>query len=167
MADTDRDHPLQRTRPNVPEHEQPRSKQSHPAAIAEEDGHVQAHEQSDVNVRAIAIFVIGLFVVAAIIHVGLWGLMELFARQAAEADPRVAPLSAPAGTLPPEPRLLTNEPAALRELRDEEDALLKNIDAAKQAIVDEGLPARSDGREPAVSPAEAAAQRDTSSGRIR
>jgi hypothetical protein len=167
MADTDRDHPLERTRPNVPEREQPRSKESHPGALPEDEGHVTAHEESDVNVRAIALFIVGLMLVAALVHIGLWGLMGLFAKQTADADPRVAPLSTPAGVLPPEPRLLTNEPAALQQLRNEEEARLKNIEAAKQAVVDEGLPARSDGKAPESSPAEAAARRDTSSGRER
>jgi hypothetical protein len=164
MADTNHDHPLNPTRPSVPGHLQPHSTASHPGALPEPEDHTVAHEESDVNVRAIAYFVIGLVVVAAIVHVGLWLLINLYATQSAEADPRVAPLSVPAGTLPPEPRLLTNEPEALQQLRDEEDGLLQTIEAAKQAVLDQGLPARADGTAPELSPAQAGARLDTSSG---
>jgi hypothetical protein len=164
MPDTNQDHPLKPTRPSVPEHLQPHSTESHPGGIPEPEEHTVAHEESDVNIRAIAWFLVGLLVVAAVIHVGLWGLMELYARQSAEADPRVAPLSVPAGTPPPEPRLLTNEPAALQQLHDEEASVLRNIEAAKGAVLQQGLPARADGKAPEMSPAQAAAQMDTSSG---
>jgi hypothetical protein len=165
MADTNHDHPLKRTRPDVPGHAQPRSMESHPGALPEPDDHAAAHEESDVNIRAIAVFVVGLFVLAAIIHVGLWVLMKVYAQQSTAGDPRVAPLSVPAGTLPPEPRLLTNEPAALQQLHEEEAAALRNIEAAKQAVLEQGLPARADGKPPDATPAQAAAIRDSSSGR--
>jgi hypothetical protein len=88
----------------------------------------------------------------------------LYARQAVAADPPVSPLAIPAGTPPPEPRLLTDEPAALQRVRDEEAPLLKGIDAAKQSVVGK-LPARAGTTPPAESPARAAARMDTSSGR--
>jgi hypothetical protein len=165
MADTNHDHPLQPTRPSVPPSEQPRSTQSHPAHLDdfEHDASV-AHEHSDVNVRAIAAFVISLFIVGIVVHIGLLGLMKVFERQAAYADPAVSPLAAPAGTLPPEPRLLTNEPAALQQLRQEEDAELKDIDRAKREVVGT-LPAREGGKAPEENPARAATRQDTSSGR--
>lgn len=165
MAETNQDHPLEPTRPSVPEHQQPRSMESHPGAVPEPEDHTTAHEESDVNVRAIAVFILGLAVLAVMVHVGLWVLLQLYARQSAEADPRVAPLSLPAGTLPPEPRLLTDEPGALQQLRNEEEVQLKNIEAAKEAVLEQGLPARDGGQPPALSPAQAAAIGDTSSGR--
>jgi hypothetical protein len=124
-----------------------------------------AHEESDVNVRAIAAFIIGLFVVGAIIHVALFGLFGFLGQQAAESDPRVAPVAIPAGTPPPEPRLLTNEPLNLEQLHKEEDAQLANIEQAKKAVVDQHLPARADGKMPAETWPRELARMGTSSGR--
>jgi hypothetical protein len=107
-----------------------------------------AHEPSDVNVRAILLFIVGLIVVAAAIHVGTWLLFEFFARQTAAADPRPAPLAAPSGQLPPAPRLQRRPVNALKALRAEEDARLHEhapgmpIEEAKRLIVERGLPAR-------------------------
>lgn len=168
MADTDNDHPLKPSRPSVPEHTQPRSTESHPGYVEsvddfEHDATV-AHEHSDVNVRAIAAFVIVLFVLGFIIYLAVWLLMGFYQKEAVAADPAVSPLAAPSGTLPPEPRLLTNEPAALQQLRTEEDAQLKAIDQAKREVVGT-LPSREGGPAPAESPARAATRMDTSSGR--
>ena len=142
------------------------SKQSHPAHIPD-DQHVAAHEERDVNVRAIMLFLVALLAIGIVIHVGLWGLMHLYARQTAEADPRLSPHSIPAGAVPPGPRLLTNEPAALREMHAEEEALLGDIERAKQAVIDAGLPARADGVAPGSTRSRAASRMDTSSGRKR
>jgi hypothetical protein len=123
-----------------------------------------AHEQSDVNIRAIAAFVIGLFAIGLVIHLALWFLMGYYQKEAVASDPAVSPLAAPAGTLPPEPRLLTNEPAALQQLHEEEDAQLKNIEQAKRDVLG-SLPAREGGKPPSESPGRAATRMDTSSGR--
>lgn len=130
-------------------------------------GHPAAHEESDVNVRAIAAFVAGLFAVGAITLLGLFVLFGFFGRQAAQSDPRVAPMAAPAGTLPPEPRLLTNEPMNLEQLRKEENAELKNIDRAKDAIVSQHLPFPAGAKAPAESWPRELARMGTSSGRRR
>jgi len=152
----------------VPEHEQPASTESNPGHVGNPDDFEHdatvAHEQSDVNIRAIAAFVIGLFAVGLVIHVALWFLMGFYQKEAIASDPAVSPLAAPAGTLPPEPRLLTNEPAALLQLHQEEDAQLTEIDRAKQAVVG-ALPAREGGKPPGDSPGRAATMMDTSSGR--
>lgn len=171
MADTNHDHPLKPTRPNVPPGAQPASTQSHPVSVEspggvddfEHDASV-AHEHSDVNVRAIAAFVIGMFAVGFVIYLGLWGLLGIFQKEGIASDPAVSPLAAPAGTLPPEPRLLTNEPAALQQLHAEEAVALKDIDRAKREVVGT-LPVREGGKAPGEDPARAAARMDTSSGR--
>ena len=124
-----------------------------------------AHEESDVNVKVIAAFVIGLFAVGAIILVVLFVLCGFFGRQAADSDPRVAPVAVPAGTPPPEPRLITNEPLNLEQFRQEEDGQLKNIERAKQAIVDQHLPSRAGGKAPAETWPRELARMGTSSGR--
>jgi hypothetical protein len=169
MADTNHGHPLNPTRPSVPPEAQPKSSQSHPGHArtggSDFDHDVTvAHEHSDVNIRAIAAFVIIMFTVGIVIHLGLWGLLGVFQKQAIAGDPAVSPLAAPAGALPPEPRLLTNEPAALQQLHAEEAAALKDIDRAKREVVGT-LPVREGGMPRAETPARAATRMDTSSGR--
>ena len=101
-----------------------------------------AHEHSDVNVRAILIFCIGLIAVAAVVHLATWGLFKVFERQAAANDPVLSPLARPVGQLPPEPRLLTNEPQNLQQFRAGQAEALKGIDAAKKELLKQGLPVR-------------------------
>jgi hypothetical protein len=101
-----------------------------------------AHEHSDVNVRALLIFCIGLAVVAAIVHVAVYGLFVVFERQAAASDPVVSPLARPAGELPPAPRLLTDEPQNLQRFKASQAEAMKGIDAAKKRLLEQGLPVR-------------------------
>ena len=101
-----------------------------------------AHEHSDINVRALLIFCVGLIAVAAVVHVAMWGLFEVFERQAAANDPVLSPLARPVGQLPPEPRLLTNEPQNLQRFRASLAEGLKGIDAAKKELLQQGLPVR-------------------------
>jgi hypothetical protein len=115
-----------------------------------------AHEHSDVNVRAILWFCAGLIVVAVVIHVAIWGLFELFETRTASADQAPAPLAAPAGQLPPNPRLQTRPVNDLKSMRLDEDTLLSAegpidgqegvhripIERAKRLIVERGLPVR-------------------------
>lgn len=101
-----------------------------------------AHEHSDINVRALLIFCAGLIAVAAVVHVAMWGLFGIFERQAAANDPVVSPLARPAGQLPPEPRLLTNEPQNLQRFRASLTEGLKGIEAAKKQLLQQGLPVR-------------------------
>jgi hypothetical protein len=108
-----------------------------------------AHEHSDVNVRAILWFIVGLIVIAAVLHVGVWLLFEAFESRTAAADPAPAPLAQPAGQLPPSPRLQTRPVNDLKTLRAEEEALLHGegpgrmpIERAMQVIVERGVPVR-------------------------
>ena len=115
------------------------------------------HEESDVNVRAIFGFGIGLIVVAAIIHVAVWLLFLAFNSREAAQTPRQFPLAASQETQqPPEPRLQTTPRQDLKDLRAAEDKRLheygwvdKNtgivhipIDEAMKHIVEKGLPSR-------------------------
>lgn len=116
----------------------------------------EAHERTDVNVRAILWFCGGLVLIAAVIHVAVWLLFITFERRTAAADPAPAPLAQPAGQLPPSPRLQIRPVNDLKALRAEEDALLHAegtageqpgvyripIERAKQLIVERGLPVR-------------------------
>jgi hypothetical protein len=83
------------------------------------------HEGSDVNVRGILIFGLGLFVTAAAIHVLVWLLFLYFAGREAIRGATDYPLAADQQTrVPPEPRLQTNPREDMRLLREQEDAIL-------------------------------------------
>jgi hypothetical protein len=136
-----------------------------------------AHEQSDVNVRAILGFagiVAGVTIVCGLL---MWGLFNFFEGRAVARDPRMSPLAIPATRMPAtttgspifgpgqsqqQPQLLTNEPAALRALRETENAQLEGfgwvdqaggvarvpIADAKRLIAERGLPSRAEGSDP-------------------
>ncbi len=128
-----------------------------------------AHEHVDVNLRAVGMSAVILAIVVIVSQVLMYGLFEWFESEAAENDPQLSPLSAPATQMPasttasPEfsvgaagPQLLTNEPMALQQLRaGEQKRLLEYgwvdekagiahipIDQAKKLILDRGLPVR-------------------------
>lgn len=115
------------------------------------------HEGSDVNVRGILIFGLGLFVTAAAIHVLVWLLFLYFAGREATRGATTYPLAADQQTrVPPEPRLQANPREDMRLLREQEDAILKSygwvdrpagvvripIEDAMKLTVKRGLPAR-------------------------
>jgi len=114
------------------------------------------HEDSDVDVKAIATFAIGLVVAAAIIHGLVWLLFVYFTNERATSA-RLFPLAATQESqLPPEPRLQTTPRLDLLEMRAHEDELLTGyswvnkdagvvripIDQAMRIVVERGLPAR-------------------------
>ena len=113
-----------------------------------------AHEHSDVNVRALLIFAGGLAVVVIVCAGIVLGMMKLFERQAAANDMVMSPLARPAagypqadqapGRLLEAPRLLTNEPAYLRQVRAQEAERLQGIEDAKKKLIENGLPVRAD-----------------------
>ena len=114
------------------------------------------HEHSDVNVRVLLLSAVGLLIVAAVVHLSMWGLFVVFEKQAVGNDPVLSPLAVPAGQLPPEPRLLTDEPLNLRQVKEEETQILQGygwvdqaagtarvpIDEAKKKLLHDGLPVR-------------------------
>jgi hypothetical protein len=119
------------------------------------------HEESDVNIRAIFGFGIGLAVAGIVISFFVWVLFEYFeARENRKVTPEF-PLAAQQGNrLPPEPRLQTNPRADLADLRAQEENVLntygwvdKNasvvripIAEAMKLTVQRGLPARQERR---------------------
>jgi hypothetical protein len=138
-----------------------------------------AHEHSDINVRAIILFLAGLTVVGLVAAGAMWGVFVILDNQAAKNDPALSPLATPAGQLPPEPRLITNEPAALGKQREQERKLLEGggwvnqgagvgripIDEAKKLMLRKGLPVRAgDPVDPRLG-TRAASMSDASSGR--
>jgi hypothetical protein len=65
------------------------------------------HERSDVNVRAVLMFVVGLLVFAIIVHVLMWWLLDFFEASEARKERQPGPMAITAEKerLPPEPRL--------------------------------------------------------------
>ena len=115
------------------------------------------HETSDVNIRAILGFGLGLIVVAVFIHVAVWLLFMFFEGRETHRVAAEFPLAVGQETRqPPEPRLQTNPREDLRELRRQEDELLSSygwvnkasgevripIADAMKLTVQRGLPAR-------------------------
>jgi hypothetical protein len=155
MPDTDRRHP------------------NPPAPTGDPETH---HEHSDVNVRAILLFLGALLVSAVLIHVGIWMLFEAFAARARRNDPVPPPLARPDLQQPPEPRLQglpwsaaqgwTTPSQDLEKVRAAEDARLNGygwvdrqagithipIDTAIDIIATRGVPERPKGVGPELPP---------------
>ena len=103
-----------------------------------------AHEHSDVNVRAIIASCVGMFAVVGVCAVIVLVMFNLLENQAASNDPITSPLALPAGQLPPEPRLLTDEPQNLQLFRRSLTERLKGIDEGKRQFLQNSLPVRAD-----------------------
>jgi hypothetical protein len=113
-----------------------------------------AHEHDDVNVRGLLAFGSGLAVLTAVVLVLMWAVFMGFERLASQRDPVLSPVAMPAGQLPPEPRLLTNEYEELRRHREREAQALAGgaeggqgttrmpIEDAMRQIGTGGLPSR-------------------------
>jgi hypothetical protein len=133
------------------------------------EGHVTEnpevhHEQTDVNLRAVAGFGVVLVVGAIVIHVVIWLLFEVLAARRAAADPPLPPLALPAGRLPPEPRLQITPMTDMEMLRRIEEQRLQGydwmdreagtvripIDRAVDLLLERGLPARPAEEAPAL-----------------
>jgi hypothetical protein len=118
-----------------------------------------AHEESDVNFRAIVGFGAALIVVAAVVHLLIYVLFGYFSSREGAAVPAEYPLAAAQGDRqPPEPRLQTDPRQDLADLRAKEDELLNSygwvdknagivripIDTAMKLTLERGLPARTE-----------------------
>jgi hypothetical protein len=113
------------------------------------------HETSDVSIRPIVKFGIGLGVATALISVALWGLFRLYDREERKQDRPLPPMvAASLARTPPEPRLEPDPLAPRRRIRAREDAVLTTygwvdrrtgvvripIDRAMELLVERGLP---------------------------
>jgi hypothetical protein len=113
-------------------------------------------EGDGISYRGIGVFVViraVTTIVCELIVVGMYKMMDAKSRTTGVAR---APMSAPAGTLPPPPNLLLNEPLSLQQCRAKEANELntygwvdKNagtvrlpIERAKDLLLERGLPAR-------------------------
>jgi hypothetical protein len=126
---------------------------THPGA----DHAAARHETSDVDIRGIFGFAIGLLVTGVAIHLFVWLLVLFFAARDTRGVMREFPLAAgQQSRVPPGPRLQTNPRQDLRDLRSAEDSVLtgygwvdKNagiaripIGEAMKLTVERGLPVR-------------------------
>lgn len=116
------------------------------------------HEESDVNVRAIFGFGLGLVGAAIVIHVAVWLLFRLFDARESPSGPQRA-LAAEQTSVSPAPRLQVTPRQDLKELRAQEEAILNSyrwvdknagvvripISEAMRLTVQRGLPTREAG----------------------
>ena len=109
-----------------------------------------AHEHSDVSMKTLFAFALGLSAVVAVTFLLMAGLFKVFEDMAKKNDPVLSPHALPADQLPPMPRVQDNlnEPAVLRKHRERElEDLAKAgipIDQAKKQLLESGLPVRAD-----------------------
>ena len=115
------------------------------------------HEESDVNIRAVFAFGIGLTVATIFISFLVWVLFQYFeARESRKVTPQFPLAAQQENRLPPEPRLQTNPRADLADLRAQEEKVLETygwvdknasvvripIEEAMKLTVKRGLPTR-------------------------
>jgi hypothetical protein len=137
------------------------------------------HEHSDVNVRQILMFGVGMAVVTILCALVVRGVFGVLERQAAANDPQVSPLATPPGQLPPAPNLQTNEPAGLKKVRQMETETLEGygwvdqgtgvarvpIADAKKLLLQRGLPVRAGAATDTLEGTHAPAMGESSGGR--
>jgi hypothetical protein len=111
-------------------------------------------ESDGINYRGIVVFMAILAVTTFICQGIVVGMFKFFDKSAADADTPRAVMSAPTGTMPPPPNLLTDEPGNLKKFRASEEETLdtygwqdKNagvvrlpIARAKELLLERGLP---------------------------
>jgi hypothetical protein len=115
------------------------------------------HETSDINLRGVLAFAVGLAVTAAVIHFAVWVLFAYFnTREGLPVTPQYPLAVGQQNRLPPEPRLQTDPRQDLKNLRADEDTILDGygwvdrnnqvvripIDQAMKLTLERGLPAR-------------------------
>jgi hypothetical protein len=119
--------------------------------------HPVHHEESDVNVGAIVVFVVVLIVVAVLIQGAVWVLYRQFEQTASRPSVSEFPLATAAmRRLPPEPRLQTDPRDDMANLRRSEDEVLESyawvdrnagivripIEQAMKLVAERGEPTR-------------------------
>jgi hypothetical protein len=111
-------------------------------------------ESDGISYRGIVVFVIILAITTFICQGIVVGMFKLFDKSAVETGAKRAVMSAPAGTLPPGPNLLMDEPLNLKDFRAAEEETLKAyawqdknagvvrlpIDRAKELVLQRGFP---------------------------
>src|SRR5688572_14717589 len=113
------------------------------------------HEESDVSIRGIVRFGVGLAVAAIAIHVAIWGVFRFLESREEKKDRPIPPLvAAGLARTPPGPRLEPDPVAARRRAQARENAALTSyawvdrgsgvvripIERAMDLLVERGLP---------------------------
>ena len=113
-------------------------------------------ELADVSIRSLFHQAAYLVVVCVAVWLLMVGFLKFTMNRLSAGDPVVSALARPEGQLPPEPRLLTDEPTNLRDFRATETQKLDHygyidqaagtvhipIDAAKELLLQRGIPSR-------------------------
>jgi hypothetical protein len=118
-------------------------------------------ERTDIKLRPILVFTVGLIVMMIAVYLVVMAMFRLFSAQAARQDAASGAQVAqqlPAGQehLPPEPRIQVNPAADLKVLRQQEDSLLTSygwvdqkagivripVAEAMRLVIAQGLPVR-------------------------
>ena len=128
----------------------------HPPASSQDNPEVR-HETTDVDIRGILIFGVGLIVSTVVISFFVWLLFRYFeARETRRVAPEYPLAMKQESREPPEPRLQTTPREDLEQLRAQEDRILNSygwvdknagvvrvpIAEAMRLTVQRGLPAR-------------------------
>ena len=124
-------------------------------------------ESDGINYRGIVVFVLILAVTTFICQGIVVAMFKYFDKEAVTSSPARATMSAPAGTMPPPPNLVTDEPLNLKNFRDTDKEALETyawqdknagvvrlpIARAKELALERGFPVA--GSTPAAAPAKA------------
>ena len=128
------------------------TKHAHAAAAAS----IGPTEGDGVSYKGLVWFGVILVGTTLVCQVIVWGMFELFDKQATRDDVARAPLAAPVGAPAPPPNLLTDEPGNLATFRHQEDEILSSygwvdknsgvvripIERAKALLLEKGVPVR-------------------------
>jgi hypothetical protein len=112
------------------------------------------HEVSDVSIRGLITFLVGLVVSLAVVVLAVAFMFVLLVRRAKEADPPESPLAELREAEPPAPRLQQSPAFDMRVMRDEQSTALQEtrwidkdakviqlpIERAMQLIAERGFP---------------------------
>ncbi|MBI4444942.1 MAG: hypothetical protein HY645_03455 [Acidobacteria bacterium] len=118
-------------------------------------GNSRGYEPSDISLRVVVIFGIGLLTAAIVIHFAVGGLFSFLFTRTETRDVRQSPL-AQSRRVPPQPRLQVVPEQGLRLMQEEQEKLLHSyqwvdrasgvvripIDRAMERLLEKGLPVR-------------------------
>ena len=91
----------------------------------EQQNHGVSNEERDINARAVTRFGIALTAIVTVSCFMLWFVFDQFSAREAARNTRPSTLIQQQGaTQPPAPRLQANPPAELKQVREDEDAVL-------------------------------------------
>jgi hypothetical protein len=118
-------------------------------------GHA-GHEKRDFNLRGVVVFAILLAIICVASGAAMLAVFRYLDNRLVQSEAPVSPMALPAGQQPPEPRLLTNEPANLAAFQREQHEQITTygwvdkpagivhmpVERAKAILLERGLPSR-------------------------